>query len=192
MPAPDLFPFKRLEIDVADPSLGFDSTSRLALEGPRLHEALQYSSSWGLERLVNQLKGLMSREHGKVPEALMVSSGSQESLAKAFEMLIDRGTSILVEEPTYSGALAALRPLGANLLPVPLDLEGPSIAAFEEKIVASRQQGRPVRIFYTIPTGQNPSGNSTSERRRSELYGLCQKHDILILEDDRTPLELLL
>lgn len=99
-------------------------------------------------------------------------------------MLVERDTPILVESPTYSGALAALRPLGARLVAVPLDQEGPRPDSLEQALRTQAAQGTPVRLFYTIPTGQNPSGVTTTERRRREIYALCERHDVLILEDD--------
>ncbi len=78
-------------------------------------EALQYSPTCGLPVLVNELVALQEREHSPVnPFKVMVSTGSQDALTKAFDMLLDPGESLLVENPTYSGALAFLEPAGVN------------------------------------------------------------------------------
>lgn len=111
-------------------------------------------------------------------------------MRKAFEMLLGPGRSLLVEAPTYSGALAALGPLQVDLFPVAMDSEGVIPEAFEAAFLESQKAGRPARVFYTIPTGQNPSGATTSDARRSAIWELCEKYNILILEDDRPPFSL--
>eukprot|EP01094_Clydonella_sp_ATCC50884_P004313 TRINITY_DN13341_c0_g1_i2.p1 TRINITY_DN13341_c0_g1~~TRINITY_DN13341_c0_g1_i2.p1 ORF type:complete len:319 (+),score=71.50 TRINITY_DN13341_c0_g1_i2:202-1158(+) len=115
----------------------------------------------------------------------MVTTGSQDGLSKAFDMLIDEGDPVLVEDPTYSGALAALLPLRANLVPVRTDNEGLVPESFEESIASSTQvHGKKPKILYCIPTGQNPSGATLPNARREHIYEIACKHDILILEDD--------
>ena len=89
-----------------------------------------------------------------------VTTGSQEALTKCFEMLMEEGDSVLVESPTYSGALAALQPMNLNLVGVETDGGGLRPESLEEILSqwdASRQGAKP-RVLYTIPTGSNPTG----------------------------------
>ena len=91
-----------------------------------LKAALQYSPTPGLPGLVEQLKALQTREHKpRYNEwAVSVSGGSQDCLTKAMEMLVKPGDNVLVDNPTYSGALAFLQPLDAKLLGIPTDDHG--------------------------------------------------------------------
>ena len=101
-------------------------------------------------------------------------------------MLLDEDDSILVEAPTYPGALAFLKPLGCDLVPVETDGEG-IIPASLRKLLDdwdASLQGRKPKCLYTCPTGCNPTGATISEERRREIYAIARDHDFLILEDD--------
>ena len=94
--------------------------------------------------------------------------------------ITSQGDEVLIEEPTYSGALAAIAPLGCRLVGVPTDANG----IIPEKLEQLLQAGTSAKVLYTIPTGQNPSGCTTTAARRQEVYALAAKHDLLIMEDD--------
>jgi kynurenine/2-aminoadipate aminotransferase len=116
-----------------------------------------------------------------------VFSGSQDGLVKTFEMLLNEGDSILVEDPTYSGALAALRPLGVEIVGVEVDHEGLNPHALETTLSQwhTTHPNRPLpKALYTIPTGQNPSGSTLSTERKKEIYAIAQKYNFIIIEDD--------
>jgi aspartate/methionine/tyrosine aminotransferase len=108
-------------------------------------------------------------------------------------MLLDEDDSILVEAPTYPGALAFLKPLGCDLVPVETDGEG-IIPASLRKLLddwdaslldnMAGGKGRKPKCLYTCPTGCNPTGATISEERRREIYAIARDHDFLILEDD--------
>ena len=117
---------------------------------------------------------------------LMVTTGSQDALTKAFEMLMEEGDNVLVESPTYSGALAALQPMGLNLVGIDTDGGGlvpESLAAILSSWDTSKQGKKP-RVLYTIPTGSNPTGATLSTQRRQAIYDLSTEHDLIVLEDD--------
>eukprot|EP00461_Guttulinopsis_vulgaris_P000751 UN00751 len=120
---------------------------------------------------------------------LSVTNGSQNALTMAFEMLINPGDTIVVEKPTYTGALAYLRPLGAVFDAVEVDSEG-LIPSKLDAIMQQYDNGtappgkkRP-KVLYTIPTGQNPAGCTTTNQRKKEIYKIAQKYNMIILEDD--------
>lgn len=87
-------------------------------------------------------------------------------------MLLNRGDSLLVEAPTYSGSLAFLRPFGANLVGVETD-GGGLIPEDLDRVLDSwdeSSQGKKPKVLYTIPNGSNPTGGSLNERRRRHIY----------------------
>lgn len=180
MPNPATFPFKRFTAELTDGTV-------LEISGAQqLSEALQYSPTPGLPRLVAHLRDLQLKEHNP-PSAevrLCVTTGSADALGKAFEMLIAPGDNVLVDNPTYSGSLAFLNPLGANLVGVPT--EGGAFPSKLRSILESWDVARGPRpkILYTIPTGSNPTGQSLSEQQKKQVYAVAQDYDLLILEDD--------
>eukprot|EP00300_Choanocystis_sp_HF-7_P035084 c48357_g1_i1.p1 GENE.c48357_g1_i1~~c48357_g1_i1.p1 ORF type:complete len:444 (+),score=68.00 c48357_g1_i1:20-1351(+) len=183
LPNASVFPFEDLTIKLK-------SGESMVLKGAVLNEALQYSASPGLPGLVAHLEALQARVHGPaagaVPRALAVTSGSQDGLTKAFSMLLDDGDSLIVEDPTYAGALAYLEPLGVRFVKTPVDAHGLDVDALAARLRAWRvsTDGRKPKAIYTIPTGQNPSGATLSAVRRRALLALASEHDFLILEDD--------
>ncbi len=106
---------------------------------------------------------------------------SQDALAKAIDLLVDEGDSVLVEDPTYSGALSVLRPYNVNLVSVSTDQDGLQPDALATVLRNwSADRPRP-RVLYTIPTGQNPSGTTLPNARRDAVYALAREHDLIVL-----------
>ncbi len=99
-------------------------------------------------------------------------------------MLLDPSDVVLVELPTYSGAIAAFRNLQATLVGIEQDGEGLSIDALDEAVMRLRNQGRVVRVVYVTPNFQNPTGLLMSAARRRALLDAAERHDLLIVEDD--------
>uniref|UniRef100_A0A8B9E5K1 Kynurenine/alpha-aminoadipate aminotransferase, mitochondrial n=1 Tax=Anser cygnoides TaxID=8845 RepID=A0A8B9E5K1_ANSCY len=129
-----------------------------------------------------------SPEQGQME--VCVTTGSQEGLCKVFEMLINPGDNILLDAPTYAGTLAALRPLGCNIINVPSDQHGiiPKalkgiLSTWSPEDTKNRSHSLP-KFLYTIPNGCNPTGNSLTAERKKEIYQLARKYDFLIIEDD--------
>lgn len=118
---------------------------------------------------------------------ILTTTGSQDAFYKTFDLLLDRGDTILVENPTYSGAISALRPMGVEMVGVPIDADGikPDMLL---KILQNWPKYHPnkpkPKVLYTIPTGQNPSGATLPNERRRAIYSICCEHNILLLEDD--------
>eukprot|EP00742_Colponemidia_sp_Colp-10_P001881 GILJ01002012.1.p1 GENE.GILJ01002012.1~~GILJ01002012.1.p1 ORF type:complete len:434 (-),score=58.33 GILJ01002012.1:163-1464(-) len=148
--------------------------------------ALQYSSTRGYGELLEWLKRHQIETHSPKYTGwdTIVTVGSQDGLARAFDTLLDQNTSLLLEDPTYSGALAPLRPLQCNLVPVPTDGGGIIPSAMAQILDNWNSPKAKPRVLYTIPTGQNPSGATLNNARRTELYQIARKHNLLILEDD--------
>jgi len=181
MPNMATFPFKSFTAELVD-------GTRLELSGPAaLTEALQYSASGGIPRMVKHLQRLQLEEHAPPSgEArLCITTGSQDALSKAFDMFLESGDSLLVESPTYSGSLAFLKPLGAELVGVPTQ-GGCLVPEALREILASWDTARNARprVLYTIPTGSNPTGGSLSFQQKAEVYEIAREYDLLIMEDD--------
>ena len=147
MPNAALFPFSSISFKIGEETL---ETS-----GKELIDALQYSPTPGLNDLVNRVSQLQQIEHTPPnPFSLVVVPGSQDGLAKIFDMLIEEGDSMLVEAPTYSGSLAYLEAKGCNLVGVSTDGTGlnPDALALILDSWNTTTQGPKPKVLYTIPT----------------------------------------
>lgn len=113
------------------------------------------------------------------PENVLVLTGSQQGLDLIARALIKPGDPVVVETPSYLGALSAFRAAGARLLGVPMDREGLRTDVLERLLIRYRPQ-----LIYTLPTFQNPSGRVMSLERRQTLLSLAQRYQVPILEDD--------
>uniref|UniRef100_A0A8C6R3Z7 Kynurenine/alpha-aminoadipate aminotransferase, mitochondrial n=1 Tax=Nannospalax galili TaxID=1026970 RepID=A0A8C6R3Z7_NANGA len=191
-PNPSMFPFKASTITVED-------GSTIQFEEEIMKRALQYSPSYGIPELLSWLKQLQIKLHNPptvnyAPSQgqmdICITSGCQDGLCKAFEMLINPGDNILVNEPLFSGTLYAMQPLGGNIINVPSDEHG--IIPDGLKKVLSRWKPedskdpmkKTPKFLYTVPNGDNPTGNSLTSDRKKEIYELARKYDFLIIEDD--------
>jgi DNA-binding transcriptional MocR family regulator len=178
-PNPELFPINKLSFETTD---GLS----LQLTPSELQESLQYSPTSGLPALVGQLTQLQQREHKPLYKdwSLVITSGSQDALTRAIEMLCSPGDSLLVESPTYSGTLSFVTAFGLNLIPIPMDECGVVPSRLDQLLSNWSGTAKKPRVLYVVPTGSNPSGITLSHSRRVELYQVCCKHNLLILEDD--------
>ncbi|ORZ33042.1 pyridoxal phosphate-dependent transferase [Catenaria anguillulae PL171] len=187
LPNPATFP-------IADLSITFTNGQQVSLGPDRTRAALQYGPTPGLPDLVNFLTKLQEHVHGppakghQVGRGVMVGNGSQDLLAKALAMVLQPGDSLLVESPCYVGTLAILKPmvkaLGIKLISVPTDAQGVIPGELDRIMSTLDASVKRPKFMYTVPTGGNPTGNTASLDRRVAVYGLLQKHDLMLLEDD--------
>lgn len=112
-------------------------------------------------------------------EDVMVTNGVQQGLDLLAQVLVDPGDIVAVEDPGYFGAALAFRAAGASLVPIGVDDEGIRVDALAR--VAAR---RPVKLVYTTPAVQYPTGVSMSDARREALLALADRHTMAVLEDD--------
>ncbi len=119
-------------------------------------------------------QGLQAR-----PENVLITAGSQQALSLVSQLLLKPSDVIMVESPTYSGALDLFRALGFKVVGVPVDGQGMQVEALEKLL----QQHHP-KLIYTIPNFHNPTGTCLSSQRRVELIVLADRYNIPILEDD--------
>lgn len=113
------------------------------------------------------------------PENVLITSGSQQGLALVAQLLLKPGDEVLVESPTYGGALDLFRALELSSVGVPSDGHGLQIDRLEQQL-----QQRPIKLIYTMPTFQNPTGVCLSTQRRRQLLALAERYNVPILEDD--------
>lgn len=110
---------------------------------------------------------------------IVVTSGAQQSLALAATLYIQRGDTVMVENPTYFGALDTFRSLGARLLPVAADHEGLRADILERALGASLP-----RLLYLTPTYHNPTGAALSQARRRAIASLAREFVLPVIEDN--------
>jgi len=143
--------------------------------------ALQYSPTEGLPGLRDYVGGRLESQQGHRPAAgeLMITSGGIDCMELIAKSLVDNGDVVVVEAPTYLGAIMAFRGYEADLRGVPMDDNGMRVDVLADLLAA----GVRPKVLYTIPDHQNPTGLSMAADRRAELVDLARRYNFLILED---------
>lgn len=160
---------------------GIGAASAQALR-ERPAECLQYGATEGTPSLRRALAALMAGRGAVVAQdELLVTSGSQQGFDFLVRALVEPGSMVLVEEPTYSATLQALRLAGADVRGVPSDHDGMDVDALEAMLADPTV--RP-RLIYTVPTFANPTGATLSPARRLRLLELVARHRVVLVEDD--------
>lgn len=168
-PAPETFPVTILR----------ELTDRLLADDPGI--ALQYSPTGGLVSVRDAVAArLERRERLRPAEAeLLVTSGGIDALELLAKSLLDPGDVVLVEAPSYLGAIMGFAGYEADVRGVPMDEDGLDVDA----LAALLEQGLRPKLLYTIPDHQNPTGLTMSEDRRRSLAALAQRYGLLLVED---------
>ncbi|QGN35748.1 aminotransferase class I/II-fold pyridoxal phosphate-dependent enzyme [Microlunatus sp. Gsoil 973] len=162
LPAPELFP--------VDPIRA--AADRVLAEHGR--QALQYSTTEGhlpLRRWIAERSEITA-------DMVQITTGSQQGLDLLGRVLIDPGDIVLVESPTYLGALQAFTPYAPRFVEVATDDDGIIPEALDELL--GRVDGR---LLYTVPTFQNPTGRTLSAQRRLALLEITRRHLVTVIED---------
>lgn len=144
--------------------------------------ALQYSPSEGLPGTRAALRDRLFKTQGVRPadDELMVTSGGIDALTLISRSMLDSGDEVLVEAPSYLGAIAGFVGSDAVVRTVPIDSQGLIVEALAGVFAES---GRLPKFLYVIPDHQNPSGRLLGAARRQELVDLCRRYGVLIVED---------
>lgn len=173
-PYPESFALPELA-EAARRSLAEEGTLTLQYGGGPSNEAFRQQV---LDRAVRRR---VSREGNDI----LLTAGSMQALDLAGRTLVDRGDLVLVEAPTYFGALRVFGNWGAEVVGFPLDGQGLITSLLAEQLSAWKAAGRPSpKLMYVIPNFHNPGGVTMSLSRRLHLLALAQEHDFLVLEDD--------
>ncbi|WP_341394417.1 aminotransferase-like domain-containing protein [Arthrobacter sp. G119Y2] len=149
-------------------------------------ESLQYGAGQGMEELRRQACEVMAAEGicGADPDDVVITTGSQSAQDVAAKVFCNPGDVVLCEDPTYVGALNAFEAYEVDLQPVPTDSDGLIPEALEAAIASLRKQGKSIKMLYTIPSFNNPSGVTLAAGRRQRIVDICAEENILILEDN--------
>ena len=167
LPAPEIFPVNEIE----------EACRHVFKEHSSM--ALQYSTTEGYLPLREYLASYTSCPHFELePDNILITSGSQQALDLIGKVFIDPGDPVLVESPTYLGALQAWNAYDAKYMTVPMDDEGLVVDALPERL-----RKKP-KFIYVLPNFQNPTGVTFSLERRHKLIELAHQHGTPIIEDD--------
>lgn len=144
------------------------------------NDYLDYGDTRGYRRLRMETARILGSQGISIePDNILITSGSQHALSLTARGLLQQRSVVIVENPTYSGALDIFKSIGAEIVPVAIDSEGMNIDRLEEAL-----KKHSPRLIYTIPNFQNPTGVCLSAKRRRELCALAWKHNCAIFEDD--------
>jgi GntR family transcriptional regulator/MocR family aminotransferase len=142
--------------------------------------ALDYGERSGYAPLRSTLAHILASQGLQTqPENILITAGSQQALSLVSQLLLKPGDVILVESPTYAGALDLFRSLNFKVVGIPTDEQGMRVEVLEGLL----QQYHP-RLIYTIPNFHNPTGTCLSSPRRRDLLVLADRYNVPILEDD--------
>lgn len=164
LPAPELFPVEEVR-QAADLVLTRDGAS-----------ALQYSTTEGYVPL---REWIAARQGGIPVENVQIVTGSQQGLDLLGKILLSRGDVVLVESPTYLGALQSFNPYGPQYVQIPTDDHGIDVDALADQL-----EHQSAKLLYAVPNFQNPTGRTLSLDRRRRLVEVTAKHNVLVIEDD--------
>jgi len=143
--------------------------------------AFQYAPTRGLAGLLEAIAGRLEALQGRRPadDELVITSGAIEALELVGKSFLDRGDVVVVEGPTYLGAIQAFRSFEAEVVAIAMDEHGLEVDELERRLA----DGLRPKLVYAIPDHQNPAGVSLSRERRELLVELARRHGFLIVED---------
>ena len=165
LPSPDSFPVEAVR----------EASERVLRDSPR--EALQYAASEGFGPLREWVADQLGATGLDVEAAqVLITTGSQQGLDLVGKVLIDAGSSVAVEAPTYLGALQAFAPYEPEIVSVPCDDDGP--------LPGELGVARGARFLYLLPNFQNPSGRCMSALRRTQIADAARAMGLPLVEDN--------
>lgn len=166
LPAPELLPVDRVAAATAEV---------LATDGAA---ALQYGPTEGIAPLRSTVADRLG--DGTAPDRVVVTTGSQQALDLVARVLLDPGDVVVVEQPTYLGALGALQWCAPTVVSIDGDLEGLRTDLLAERLAA----GLRPKLVYVVTDFANPTGATLSEARRRDLAALADQYGFVVVEDD--------
>ena len=170
LPAPELFPVEEM---MAAAKAVMEEAGR---------QAMQYSTTEGFPRLREQIAQRMFEKNNIKTDAdhILITSGSQQGLDYSARVFLNEGDVVLMESPSYLGAINAFRCCEPNFVEVPTD-EGGMIMEELDRILATTER---VKMIYVIPDFQNPTGRTWSLERRLKFMEIVNKYEIPVIEDN--------
>jgi DNA-binding transcriptional MocR family regulator len=148
-------------------------------------QAMQYGSGQGEPFIREKIVEVMAEEQIKAnADDVVISCGSQQGLDLVTRVFCDPGDVVLVEAPSYVGAIGTFKANQCNIVHVAIDEHGIVPELLRHAVVLLRSSGKKVKFLYTIPNFQNPTGITQTLARRRELVALAHELDLLLLEDN--------
>lgn len=192
--AEETFPlddFKRIAVEVLDRD-GARALEYISFDFEADEQRLVYLPTYielvlGNTELREQIASWSGRIHHRPDldaDSIIVTSGSVQGIALAFNALVDAGDGVIVESASFPYALRYLDMRGADVRNAPVDDDGIDVDVVEARIEAMIAEGVRPKLIYTIPTFQLPTGVCTSLERRQRLIDLAVRYDMVILEDN--------
>ena len=163
LPSPKTFPVAEFEAACA----------KVLRDDP--HAALQYASSEGFAPLREQVAAMLPWNVD--PAQVLITTGSQQGLDLVAKVLIDADSKVLVESPTYLGAVMAFAPMEPNVVSVGNDANGVDVADLRAKAADAR-------FMYVLPNFQNPTGRTMTEQGRADLSREAARLGLPLIEDN--------
>ena len=147
--------------------------------------ALQYGPSEGHIGLKKHIIDLMATGDIKIDETgLVITGGSQQGLDLIAKIFVDPGDAVIVEAPSYVGALNAFSAYQPDLIGVPMDENGMIVDLLEAELKKLAKQRKKAKFLYTVPNFHNPAGVTLSLSRRKRIIELSKKYQLLLVEDN--------
>lgn len=173
LPSPETFPIEAMRAACA---------TILAEGSLTAKPSLQYAASEGLPELREWVATELGKQGATVSaDQVLITTGSQQGLDLIAKVLIDKAAPVMVETPTYLGALQAFSPMEPSIVSVGSDDQGVQPEALRAQLEAMTE--RP-RFMYLLPNFQNPTGRSMSDARRAEVMAVCQEFGLPVVEDN--------
>lgn len=168
-PAPELYPKDELAEIARD----------VLKEQGRI--ALAYGVTQGYKPLLDFVRE-RERAAGNLHdgEDVMITAGGNQAIDQVAKIMINEGDTVICENPSFIGVLNSFRSYGAKLKGIPCEADGMDMNALEEALKTEKN----VKIIYTIPTFQNPSGITMSLEKRKKLLELAKQYQVMIIEDN--------
>ncbi|HNT98034.1 MAG TPA: PLP-dependent aminotransferase family protein [Elusimicrobiales bacterium] len=173
LPSPDHFPYDFVA----------DAVKEIMAKKGKI--ALQYGPTDGLPELKEEFVKFLKKYEGidAKPQNLIITTASQQALDMVGRLFIDAADPVLVEKPSYMGALQVFKSYGAEFIGVKLEDDGVSTEELEEKLSWLRSQDEHYKFVYLVPDFQNPSGVTLSEEKRAKVIELSDKYNVAVIED---------
>ena len=151
-----------------------------------IKNALQYGATEGLTLLRGSIAKRMNAKMNIACDAhdVLITSGAQQALSLTALTFLDPGDTYLTCVPAYLGAIQAFSAYEANCESIPMNDEGIDVDSLRRNIERLRRTGIHPKFLYSVPTNQNPSGETMSLSHRKELLSIASEYDFLIIEDD--------
>jgi 2-aminoadipate transaminase len=146
---------------------------------------LQYGPTRGYRPLLEAIAGIMTERGAPTSlDRLIVTTGSQQGLDLVARVFLDPQDVILVELPTYTGAITAFQNVQAEMVGIRQEADGIDLVELDDTFVRLQSQGRRARLLYLVPNFQNPTGLLIGRKKRAALLEWANRRDVLLVEDD--------